>query len=125
MEIVAAAVEGARLRFRPILMTSFAFILGVFPLVVATGAGAGARRSIGLPVFSGMIASTCLVVVFVPSFYAVMQSLDERRTRRAARNEFAIQSAGGAVACFGSVIEERSPRNAHNDVGNPAFFAKP
>ncbi len=48
MEIVAAAVEGARLRFRPILMTSFAFILGVFPLVVATGAGAGARRSIGI-----------------------------------------------------------------------------
>jgi len=87
MEIVAAAVEGARLRFRPILMTSFAFILGVFPLVIATGAGAGARRSIGLPVFSGMIASTCLVIVFVPSFYVVMQSIQERWTRRAARNE--------------------------------------
>jgi HAE1 family hydrophobic/amphiphilic exporter-1 len=80
MEIIAAAVEGARLRFRPILMTSFAFILGVFPLVIATGAGAGARRSIGLPVFSGMIASTCLVVVFVPSFYVVMQRLQERWT---------------------------------------------
>jgi HAE1 family hydrophobic/amphiphilic exporter-1 len=86
MDIVAAAVEGARLRFRPILMTSFAFILGVFPLVIATGAGAGARRSIGLPVFSGMIASTCLVVVFVPSFYVVMQRLEERRRRRTARN---------------------------------------
>jgi multidrug efflux pump subunit AcrB len=72
MEIVPAAVDGARLRFRPILMTSFAFILGVFPLVIATGAGVGARRSIGLAVFSGMIASTCLVVVFVPSFYVVM-----------------------------------------------------
>jgi HAE1 family hydrophobic/amphiphilic exporter-1 len=83
MEIVTAAVEGARLRFRPILMTSFAFILGVLPLVLATGAGAGARRSIGLPVFSGMIASTCLVVVFVPSFYVVMQRLDERWRRRA------------------------------------------
>jgi hydrophobic/amphiphilic exporter-1 (mainly G- bacteria), HAE1 family len=80
IEIVAAAVEGARLRFRPILMTSFAFILGVFPLVIATGAGAGARRSIGLAVFSGMIASTCLVVVFVPSFYVVMQRLQERWT---------------------------------------------
>jgi HAE1 family hydrophobic/amphiphilic exporter-1 len=68
-------------------MTSFAFILGVFPLVIATGAGAGARRSIGLPVFSGMIASTCLVVVFVPSFYVVMQRLEERRRRRAARND--------------------------------------
>jgi HAE1 family hydrophobic/amphiphilic exporter-1 len=83
MEIAAAAVEGARLRFRPILMTSFAFILGVFPLVVATGAGAGARRSIGLPVFSGMIASTCLVIVFVPSFYVVMQRMQERWTGRA------------------------------------------
>jgi HAE1 family hydrophobic/amphiphilic exporter-1 len=83
MEIVAAAVEGARLRFRPILMTSFAFILGVLPLVIATGAGAGARRSIGLPVFSGMISSTCLVVVFVPSFFVVMQRLQERWTRRA------------------------------------------
>jgi hydrophobic/amphiphilic exporter-1 (mainly G- bacteria), HAE1 family len=73
MEIIGAAVEGARLRFRPIIMTSFAFILGVFPLVIATGAGAGARRSIGITVFSGMIASTCIAVVFVPSFYVVMQ----------------------------------------------------
>jgi hydrophobic/amphiphilic exporter-1 (mainly G- bacteria), HAE1 family len=87
MEIVAAAVEGARLRFRPILMTSFAFILGVLPLAVATGAGAGARRSIGITVFSGMLASTCLVVVFVPSFFVVMQRLQERWTARAARNQ--------------------------------------
>jgi len=87
MEIVTAAVEGARLRFRPILMTSFAFILGVFPLVIATGAGAGARRSIGLAVFSGMIASTCLVVVFVPSFYVVMQRIEERWRSRGARHE--------------------------------------
>jgi hydrophobic/amphiphilic exporter-1 (mainly G- bacteria), HAE1 family len=82
MEIVEAAVEGARLRFRPIIMTSFAFILGVFPLVIATGAGAGARRSIGIAVFSGMIASTCLAVVFVPSFYVVMQRFEERKKRR-------------------------------------------
>jgi len=86
MEIIAAAVEGARLRFRPILMTSFAFILGVLPLAIATGAGAGARRSIGITVFSGMLASTCLVVVFVPSFYVVMQRLQERWTQRAARD---------------------------------------
>jgi HAE1 family hydrophobic/amphiphilic exporter-1 len=88
-EILEAAVEGARLRFRPIIMTSFAFILGVFPLVIATGAGAGARRSIGIAVFSGMIASTCLAVVFVPSFYVVMQRIEERRTRRTARNDAA------------------------------------
>jgi hydrophobic/amphiphilic exporter-1 (mainly G- bacteria), HAE1 family len=80
---VEAAIEAARLRFRPILMTSFAFILGVLPLVLATGAGAGARRSIGIAVFNGMIASTCLVVVFVPSFYVVLQRLEDRRKRGA------------------------------------------
>jgi HAE1 family hydrophobic/amphiphilic exporter-1 len=63
-------------------MTSFAFILGVLPLVVATGAGAAARRSIGIAVFSGMIASTCLAVLFVPSFYVVLQRFEERRRRR-------------------------------------------
>lgn len=82
MEILDAAVEAARLRFRPILMTSFAFILGVLPLVLATGAGASARKSIGISVFSGMIASTCLAVLFVPSFYVVLQRLEEFRGRR-------------------------------------------
>jgi HAE1 family hydrophobic/amphiphilic exporter-1 len=82
MEILDAAVEAARLRFRPILMTSFAFILGVLPLVLATGAGASARKSIGISVFSGMIASTCLAVLFVPSFYVVLQRLEEFRRRR-------------------------------------------
>ena len=56
--ILEAAVEASRSRFRPILMTSFAFILGVTPLVLATGAGANARKSLGISVFSGMIAST-------------------------------------------------------------------
>jgi hydrophobic/amphiphilic exporter-1 (mainly G- bacteria), HAE1 family len=77
--LVEAAVEAARARFRPILMTSFAFILGVAPLVVATGAGASARISIGITVFSGMIASTCLAVVFVPSFFVVVQRFEEWR----------------------------------------------
>jgi hydrophobic/amphiphilic exporter-1 (mainly G- bacteria), HAE1 family len=84
MDIARAAVEGARLRFRPIIMTSFAFILGVLPLVLATGAGASARISIGIAVFYGMIASTCLVVVFVPSFYVVMQRFEERRKPKTA-----------------------------------------
>jgi hydrophobic/amphiphilic exporter-1 (mainly G- bacteria), HAE1 family len=92
MEILDAAVEGARLRFRPILMTSFAFILGVLPLVLATGAGAGARRSIGIAVFFGMLASTCLAVLFVPSFYAILQRLEERRTRKAAPQASAPQA---------------------------------
>lgn len=80
--IIEAAIEAARARFRPILMTSFAFILGVAPLVVATGAGASARKSIGITVFSGMIASTCLAVLFVPAFFVVMQRFEEWRAGR-------------------------------------------
>ncbi len=76
--IAEAAVEAARTRFRPILMTSFAFILGVMPLVTATGAGANARVSLGLCVASGMLASTCLAVLFVPSFFSVLQRFSER-----------------------------------------------
>jgi len=75
--ILEAAVEASRLRFRPILMTSFAFIFGIFPLVGATGAGAAARRSLGTAVFGGMIAATVLAVFFVPVFYVVMQQLSE------------------------------------------------
>jgi HAE1 family hydrophobic/amphiphilic exporter-1 len=80
--ILLAAVDAARTRFRPILMTSFAFILGVLPLVTATGAGANSRISLGLSVFSGMIASTCLAVLFVPSFFVVLQRFEERRKTR-------------------------------------------
>lgn len=65
----AAAIEAARLRFRPILMTSLAFILGVIPLVISTGAGAGARQSVGMGVMGGMLAATFLAVFFVPVFY--------------------------------------------------------
>jgi HAE1 family hydrophobic/amphiphilic exporter-1 len=80
--IVEAAVEAARARFRPILMTSFAFILGVVPLVLASGAGASARKSIGITVFTGMTASTCLAVLFVPSFFVVAQRFEEWRAAR-------------------------------------------
>jgi hydrophobic/amphiphilic exporter-1 (mainly G- bacteria), HAE1 family len=80
--ILEAAVEAARARFRPIVMTSFAFILGVVPLVLATGAGASARKSIGITVFSGMIASTCLAVLFVPSLFVVVQRFEEWRASR-------------------------------------------
>jgi HAE1 family hydrophobic/amphiphilic exporter-1 len=79
--ILQAAISGARSRFRPIIMTSFAFILGVTPLVTATGAGASARASLGLSVMTGMLASTCLAVLFVPSFFVIFQSLEERRTQ--------------------------------------------
>jgi HAE1 family hydrophobic/amphiphilic exporter-1 len=74
--LLESAIEAARARFRPILMTSFAFILGVVPLVLATGAGANARKSIGITVFSGMLASTCLAVLFVPTFFVVVQRFE-------------------------------------------------
>jgi HAE1 family hydrophobic/amphiphilic exporter-1 len=80
--ILEAALEAARARFRPILMTSFAFILGVLPLVLASGAGASARKSIGIAVFSGMLASTCLAVLFVPSFFVVVRRFEEWRAAR-------------------------------------------
>lgn len=82
--VTEAAVQAARLRFRPILMTSFAFILGVYPLVIARGAGAASRRALGTAVFGGMITSTFLAVIFVPVFYVVFQGFSERRAARRA-----------------------------------------
>jgi multidrug efflux pump subunit AcrB len=79
--VVEAAVEAAKLRFRPILMTAFSFVLGVLPLVVATGAGARSRVSLGTAVASGMLVYTILGVVFIPVLYAVVE-LAMQRTRR-------------------------------------------
>jgi HAE1 family hydrophobic/amphiphilic exporter-1/multidrug efflux pump len=78
----AAAIEAARLRFRPILMTSLAFILGVTPLAISTGAGAGARHSTGTGVMGGMLAATFLAIFFVPLFYRVIaqRRLVEKRS---------------------------------------------
>ncbi|RCW88321.1 efflux RND transporter permease subunit [Paracoccus lutimaris] len=78
---VAAAIEAARLRLRPILMTSLAFILGVTPLAMATGAGAGAQNSIGIGVMGGMIAATFLGIFMVPAFYVTVRRLTDRRAR--------------------------------------------
>jgi hydrophobe/amphiphile efflux-1 (HAE1) family protein len=77
--IVEAAMEAAKLRLRPILMTAFAFILGVVPLMIATGAGAASRQSIGTTTFGGMLAATILTLIFVPVFYAVIEQWRERR----------------------------------------------
>ena len=76
--IAEAAMEAGRLRLRPILMTAFAFILGVLPLVIATGAGAASRQSLGTTVFGGMLAATLLTLIFVPVFYAVIERARER-----------------------------------------------
>jgi len=77
MPLVEAAIEGARLRFRPILMTSFAFILGVVPLLKAQGAGAVSRHSLGSAVFGGMLGATLFGVFFTPMLYVVVQTLSE------------------------------------------------
>ncbi|MGC2423306.1 MAG: multidrug efflux RND transporter permease subunit [Nitrospirota bacterium] len=80
--IAEAAIEATRRRFRPILMTSFAFILGVAPLVVAFGAGSASQRAIGTVVFGGMLSSTLLAIPFVPVFYVLMENLSERLKKK-------------------------------------------
>lgn len=75
-----AAIEGARLRFRPILMTSFAFILGVVPLMTATGAGAEARRVMGTSVFSGMLVATIVGVILIPAFFVLIEGKKKKKT---------------------------------------------
>jgi hydrophobe/amphiphile efflux-1 (HAE1) family protein len=77
--VVEAAMEAGRLRLRPILMTAFAFILGVLPLMFATGAGAASRQSLGTTVFGGMVAATTLTLIFVPVFYALIEGMREGR----------------------------------------------
>jgi HAE1 family hydrophobic/amphiphilic exporter-1 len=81
LSITEAAVEATRRRFRPIVMTSFAFILGVVPLMVATGAGAASQQAIGTVVFGGMLASTLLAIPFVPVFYVLLERMSERGRR--------------------------------------------
>ncbi|MDD5037072.1 MAG: efflux RND transporter permease subunit, partial [Methylococcaceae bacterium] len=90
----AAAVDASRTRLRPILMTSFAFIMGVFPLVHAQGAGAEARQILGTTVFSGMLGVTLFGLLLTPVFYVVIQSLVDRREARR-RSSLAESSATG------------------------------
>jgi multidrug efflux pump subunit AcrB len=71
--LIEAVVEAARLRFRPIIMTSMAFIFGMFPMVMASGAGAASRQSIGTGVLGGMLGATFLAIFFVPLFYALIR----------------------------------------------------
>ena len=81
MDRVAAAVEACRLRLRPILMTSFAFILGVLPLVLAKGAGAEMRQALGTAVFFGMLGVTVFGLLFIPVFYVLIRAFVERHPR--------------------------------------------
>ncbi len=84
LSVVEAAMEAGRLRLRPILMTAFAFIFGVVPLMFAAGAGAASRQSLGTTVFGGMVAATALTLIFVPVFYALIEGAREGRVAAAA-----------------------------------------
>ena len=101
--LLEAATEGARLRFRPVMMTSFAFILGLFPLVVAVGASQLARRDVGTPVFGGMIFASFIGIFVIPPLYVLFQAIRERvRPSTRPQNE-AKPSAGRADQAGGYV----------------------
>ena len=96
-EIVDAAIEACRLRLRPILMTSFAFIAGVTPLVFASGAGAEVRHVMGVTVFGGMLGVTFFGLVLTPVFYVVLRKLETRFRRNPEDANEADESQGGAA----------------------------
>jgi HAE1 family hydrophobic/amphiphilic exporter-1 len=88
MGLIEATLEGAKLRFRPILMTSLAFGFGVLPLALTTGAGAGAQNAIGTGVLGGMVTATFLVIIFAPLFYVLIEKrFGKRRKRESAKTE--------------------------------------
>src|SRR5512134_3517332 len=108
LSAAAAAVEAARLRFRPILMTSLAFIFGVLPLAISTGAGAGARHSVGTGVVGGMLAATFLAIFFVPLFFKV---ITDWRFREPRSSEDILREAAHA--------REAALRAAHTPLHHP------
>jgi len=89
--VIEAALEASRLRLRPIIMTSFAFIFGVLPLVIATGAGAELRNALGIAVFSGMLGVTFFGIFFTPLFYTVIQGWSEKVAARSKARAAAIE----------------------------------
>jgi len=89
MSLVESALESAKLRFRPILMTAFSFILGIFPLIVASGAGSEARKVMGVALFGGMFIATLLGVFMYPMFFILIGKLGKYEQKRelAAKNQ--------------------------------------
>ena len=116
MGLYESAVEAARLRFRPILMTSLAFILGVVPLAMATGAGAASQRAVGFGVLGGMLAATPFAVLFVPTFFVVVLGLFKSKPRllgadaKAFEAEQAAKRADAQQAA-GEATDPHAPRN--------------
>ena len=111
MSASAAALEAARLRFRPILMTSLAFILGVLPLAISTGAGAGARHSIGTGVMGGMIAATFLAIFFVPLFFRLITDLKLKESRTKEQLMHEVQHARAIAHLATPMTPGHPPRN--------------
>jgi hydrophobic/amphiphilic exporter-1 (mainly G- bacteria), HAE1 family len=87
-----AALDGAKLRFRPILMTSFAFILGVVPLLTATGAGSQARVVMGMAVFSGMITATVIGCILIPSFFVLIERKKNKEKKSGGTQDIVFDS---------------------------------
>ena len=78
LSVTESAMNGANLRYRAVLMTAWSFLFGVFPLVIATGAGSGSRRAIGITTFSGMVVATLVGIIFTPALYAAFQRIREQ-----------------------------------------------
>jgi HAE1 family hydrophobic/amphiphilic exporter-1 len=114
MGLVEATLEGARLRFRPIVMTSLAFGFGVLPLAVATGAGAGAQNAIGTGVLGGMVTATVLVIIFAPLFFVLVETFIGKGRKGH------MESSGGAGRVFTGLgnrlmsVKERFKKNREN-----------
>ncbi len=115
MSASAAAIEAARLRFRPILMTSLAFILGVLPLAISTGAGAGARHSTGTGVMGGMIAATFLAIFFVPLFFRIITDLKLKESRTKEQLMLEVQHARAIAHLATPMTPGHPPRNVTED----------
>src|SRR5437588_9316290 len=96
--VLDAALEGAKLRFRPVLMTSFAFIFGLLPLWIASGAGAVSRRILGTAVITGMLAATAIAIFVIPMLFVLIERLSHaRHTQVEARPPYSVDSDGGHV----------------------------
>jgi multidrug efflux pump subunit AcrB len=107
--LLEAATEGARLRFRPVMMTSLAFILGLLPLVIAVGASQLARRNVGTPVFGGMILASALGIFVIPPLYVTFQAMREK-LRPSARPK---ETAHGSNPTDGARGHARETEGAH------------
>ena len=127
MSLFDATVEGSRLRLRPILMTSFAFILGVVPLVIASGAGAASRHSLGTAVFGGMIFATSLGIFFIPLLYLVVQGVAEffsgKKRKEKKAKELAVKKAA-SLETADQPVEEK-PEESEKPVESEAKQEQP